>query len=145
MGIVFCIIKFGNTNKKLYLCSMRVLILLLLLNFSGYSQKVISTSYMGSMDSISITRLPITMGRYEPSFNRVKIRLNSIGSSNIGLTNEVDLLDDIYCEEYFNIVTYDIRIRYYINRYTSIFGRLSASSIGDIGKVYTIGLKIKFK
>lgn len=102
---------------------MRVLILLLLLNFSGYSQRVISTSYVNSMDSISIYQFSSTMNQfinYYPWYNTVG-DINFMESGIFyGLPNE-DYIDESYY----------------------IFGKFSMEEF--YGYYFSIGIRFKFR
>lgn len=134
---------------------MRILFFLLL-SCSVYSQKLIRSPYEVRMDSIGLSRLQLG---FEPiihknksltwsPFKRLKVnlktRLNKAILSKLDLDNMDELFDDLDTDDYLSLGMYDIRGKYYLNKWCRITGRVMITGIETQTYFYSIGTILKF-
>jgi len=132
---------------------MRILFFLLL-SCSVYSQKLIRSPYEVRMDSIGLSRLQLG---FEPIIHKsltwspiqrlkvnLKTRLNKAIISKLDLDNMDELFDDLDTDDYLSLGMYDIRGKYYLNKWCRITGRVMITGIETQTYFYSIGTILKF-
>lgn len=132
---------------------MRILFFLLL-SCSVYSQKLIRSPYEVRMDSIGLSRLQLG---FEPIIHKsltwspiqrlkvnLKTRLNKAILSKLDLDNMDELFDDLDTDDYLSLGMYDIRGKYYLNKWCRITGRVMITGIETQTYFYSIGTILKF-